>query len=222
MTEHQHSHEHSHENENGHEHSHEHTHDRSTSHGQVKQYFLEEYLAKRRISKVAKSIPDQAIVCDVGCGYRGHLLFSLTNRLRHGYGFDVAVDTSLNTDTITLQAADLNQHIPLPDNTADIVTSLAVLEHLSNRSQHLKEIYRILKPGGTLLLTTPTPRNKPLLEFLAFTLKVTDATEIADHKCYLTGQDLRAILQTAGFTDTQIKTNTWQLGMNNIVHATKA
>jgi len=203
------------------EHNHDHVHDRHTSHGQVQRYFLEDWLAQRRMNKVKPYVSGNKSVCDVGCGYRGRLLFTFSEYFTKGYGFDVAVDTTLNNNKVTLQAADLNQHIPLPDNSVDVVTSLAVLEHLSDRTQHLREIYRILKPGGKSLLTTPTPRNKPLLEFLAFRLKVTDATEIADHKCYLTGQDLRKILTEANFIDNNITTQTWQLGLNNFVIAQK-
>ncbi len=204
-------------------HTHHHNHDhRTTSHGQTKRYWLEDYLADRRMQRVIRSIPVNSIVCDIGCGYRGRFLFRYKDLFKKGYGFDIAVDTNLSDGKIILQPADLNQHIPLPDNSVDIITSLAVLEHLSNHEQHLREVYRILKPNGHLLLTTPTPANKPLLEFLAFRLQVTDATEIADHKCYLSGADLRTKLQAAGFTDQNITTRTWQFGLNNFVDVVKA
>lgn len=194
---------------------------RATAHGQTKHYYLEDVLSRWRGAHVKQFIPAQSIVCDVGCGYKGNFLFSLANEVDAGYGFDIAVDANMSTDTIHLQSVDINQSIPLADNSVDIVTSLAVLEHLSNRVDHLREIYRILKPGGNLLLTTPTPKNKPLLEFLAFRLHVTDATEIADHKCYLTDNELRTILINAGFADTNIITRMWQLGLNNSVRAKK-
>ena len=44
--------------------------------------------------------------------------------------------------------------IPLPDNSCDIVVFMEVIEHLYNPAMALKEIYRILKPGGQLYLTT--------------------------------------------------------------------
>lgn len=210
--------EHDHNTPHHHEHTHEHRH---TSHGQTKRFILEDLLAKARIMKVVKHIPKGSTVCDIGCGYRGLFLFAEQERFNKGYGFDIAVDAGKNTDKIILQAADLNTNIPLPDESVDRVTSLAVLEHLTDRDRHLQEIFRILQPGGQLLLTTPTPRNKPLLEFLAFTLKITDATEIADHKCYLTGSDLRTILSKTGFKNENIQTKTWQFGLNNFVIATK-
>lgn len=212
---------HSHEeHEHPHDHAHNHEH-RTTSHGQDKKFFLEDLLAKLRIMKVSRHIPHNSIVCDIGCGYRGLFLFAKQNTFSKGYGFDIAVDESKNTEKIILKPADLNEHIPLPDESVERVTSLAVLEHLSNREKHLAEIFRILRKGGKLLLTTPTPKNKPLLEFLAFRLKVTDATEIADHKCYLTGNDLKTMLIKAGFAPEKIHATTWQLGLNNFVIAEK-
>jgi ubiquinone/menaquinone biosynthesis C-methylase UbiE len=43
----------------------------------------------------------------------------------------------------------------LADNTYDFVVSFQVIEHIENDSLYLKEIYRVLKPGGTALITTP-------------------------------------------------------------------
>lgn len=200
---------------------HHHDHGRTTSHGQTQHYWMEDFLARQRMNHVIRCIPKGAVVCDVGCGYRGVFLLRYSDHFSRAYGFDIAVDEDLNSDRVTLRAADVNTAIPLPDNSVDVVTSLAVLEHLTNRKKHLQEVYRILKPGGQLLLTTPTPRNKPLLEFLAFRLHVTDATEIADHKCYLSGNDLRQLLQTAGFLHDNIITKIWQFGLNNSVRATK-
>ena len=45
--------------------------------------------------------------------------------------------------------------LPLRDNCADIVTMLDVLEHLSDDGAALREVQRILKPGGALILSVP-------------------------------------------------------------------
>ncbi len=43
----------------------------------------------------------------------------------------------------------------LPDNAYDCVVSFQVIEHIQDDVLFLKEIHRVLKPGGIALLTTP-------------------------------------------------------------------
>ena len=46
--------------------------------------------------------------------------------------------------------------LPLKDNSADFIISIASFHHLSTierRTQALKEFYRVLKPGGNLLIS---------------------------------------------------------------------
>ena len=47
------------------------------------------------------------------------------------------------------------QDIPLADRTFDTVISCETIEHVVNPVQALRESHRVLRPGGTLLLTTP-------------------------------------------------------------------
>ncbi len=47
---------------------------------------------------------------------------------------------------------------PFQDNSFDLVLSFQVIEHIEDDDHFLKEIYRILKPGGRAMLTTP---NRP-------------------------------------------------------------
>jgi len=43
----------------------------------------------------------------------------------------------------------------LADNTYDVVVSFQVIEHIQNDALYLREIHRVLKPGGLALITTP-------------------------------------------------------------------
>jgi SAM-dependent methyltransferase len=60
-------------------------------------------------------------------------------------------------------ACNFNVHLPVPDNTADVVICLHVFEHLTDPETTMREIGRILKPGGIVLAGTPVA-PKPIAQ----------------------------------------------------------
>ncbi|HEY9535726.1 MAG TPA: class I SAM-dependent methyltransferase [Mucilaginibacter sp.] len=61
---------------------------------------------------------------------------------------------------------DFDSKTTLPDNYADIILSNQVLEHVDSPEGYLQEAWRLLKPGGSMILTThgyclyhPTPND---------------------------------------------------------------
>jgi len=56
---------------------------------------------------------------------------------------------------LQLVRADLNRPLPFEDEVFECVFGLSVLEHLVNGCQFMKEVYRVLKSGGRMVLITP-------------------------------------------------------------------
>jgi SAM-dependent methyltransferase len=67
------------------------------------------------------------------------------------------------------------ERVAFPDNDFDAVTAFYVVEHLSHPMDFFRECYRILKPGGVLLLRYPhTTPIKNLLHFLGIRNRLYD------------------------------------------------
>jgi SAM-dependent methyltransferase len=60
-----------------------------------------------------------------------------------------------------LDYTDLNfetDPFPIKDNSVDLAVSLAVIEHIRDPDSFISEVYRCLKPGGVIYLSTPNFR----------------------------------------------------------------
>lgn len=88
---------------------------------------------------------------DLGCGdmpYR-HWLLGFSDRY-------IGVDWSSSPHDLKADiVANLNDALPIEDRVADSVISLSVMEHLCEPQIFLGEAYRILKPGGAIILQVP-------------------------------------------------------------------
>ena len=51
-----------------------------------------------------------------------------------------------------------SEALPVPDNSVDILFSLAVVEHITNIEHFMSECFRVLKPNGIIYLSTPNFR----------------------------------------------------------------
>jgi ubiquinone/menaquinone biosynthesis C-methylase UbiE len=175
---------------------------------------LDKLIRWLRFQQVVSRIPKESIVCDIGCGQDCLFLTNIENRLIKGIGIDQKVDNAIEqrNKKIRVHQADVQSHLPIETASVDAVSMMALLEHLEKPKEALEEIYRILKPGGRLILTTPAPIAKPLLEFMAFKLKIIDREAIEDHKQYFSVTTLKSVLRQVGFE--KIKIKHFELGLN--------
>lgn len=98
--------------------------------------------------RIAAALPHlRGHVLDLGCGR--NLL--LQNYPGSGIGVDVfdwGVGALVLEDTSKL---------PFPDNTFDTVAILAALNHIPNREEVLRDVHRVLRPDGHLVVTMINP-----------------------------------------------------------------
>ncbi len=133
------------------------------------------------------------VVLEAGCGegYGADLLAG-TARLVLGLDYDptTAAHVAARYPRVHVRRGNLAT-LPLPDSAVDVVVNLQVIEHLWDQPAFLGECARVLRPGGSLLVSTPNRitfspgRETPLNPF---------------HTRELAADELAELLRDAGFT----------------------
>lgn len=174
---------------------------------------FDKVISKLRLAKIVEEISKGDVILDFGCGSQAYFLKQVARLVDIGYGIDYDVDDK-KFGNIILSKAKIGDNLKYLDCFFDKVVMLAVLEHLDidKIAVLFQEFSRVLKPNGKLIMTTPTPFSKPLLELLA-SLRIINSAEIHDHKKYYSKKD---IVQLAGTTNFVLeKYSLFQLGLNS-------
>ncbi|MFH1894768.1 MAG: class I SAM-dependent methyltransferase [Patescibacteria group bacterium] len=182
--------------------------------------FLDKFIRLLRTNQVKKHIAKGSVVCDIGCGKDFYFLKKISNKILRGIGFDEEV-SDWRDEKYELIRQKISDRIPLEKESCDAVTMTAVLEHLVSPQEILDESFRVLKNGGKLILTTPTPAARPFLNFLAHHLRLIDKHEIENHKNYFDANTVRRMLKKSGFAEENIKNYFFELFLNNLIVAKK-
>jgi SAM-dependent methyltransferase len=97
--------------------------------------------------------PDH-VVLDAGCGSGRVFQHRLAGRVRRVVGVDVTDEHRANANIDDALKANLGA-LPLRDATFDLIVMSHVAEHLTQPEAVFRELARVLRPGGRLLLLTP-------------------------------------------------------------------
>ena len=127
-------------------------------------------------------------ILDVGCGTGANLL--MLSEFGDAEGVDVSEDAlafcrERGLKNVKLGAA---EKLPYDDGTFDLVTALDVVEHLDDDLAGLREMRRVLRPGGRVLLFVPT---------FMFLWGLQD--DVSNHRRRYRMPELQRVLEQAGF-----------------------
>ncbi len=186
----------------------------------MREPLLEPLLRRFRLLKVMPYVLKGQPLLDIGCGASATFLQAVAPHISEGHGVDFKVNNGKINDNIYTKKLTFLDRLPFDDAQFSTVTMLAVLEHISNEAGMINEVYRVLRPGGRLVLTVPSIWAQPVLEFLSYKVGIISEAEIRDHKRYYNRERLKkCLVQNGKFTN--FIHRYFQVWMNNFCVVTK-
>lgn len=109
-----------------------------------------------RVTILVKLVSSGSRVLDIGC-YDGTIAACFKKNNNRIFGIDISQEALkiAHSKGIPSSVADINQSLPFKDNSFDVVCAAEVIEHALDISGFIKEIKRVLKKDGKLILSTP-------------------------------------------------------------------
>jgi SAM-dependent methyltransferase len=157
--------------------------------------------------KVAQALAARTVaggtLLDVGCGH-GQLWSFVSDHFDEYHGADVVRFDGFSGH---FHQVDLDTGgVPLPDGFADVVAAVETIEHLENPRQFMRELTRVARPGGWVVVTTPN--NLSLLSKLTLLVRNEfNAFRAGSYPAHLTALlevDLRRIAGECGWVDVDV------------------
>src|SRR5271167_4353279 len=177
---------------------------------------IDHFIARLRFRAAYPHIRAGSSVCDLGCGLEAAFLNYASDRIASGVGLDDQVADGEQGRWQRVRG-DLRLQLPLQDGKFDHVVMLAVLEHLTEPEKVLREAYRILEPGGSLIMTWPSSMVDPILNVLHKLHLISDEMESDEHQKRIPVEALQEMLQRIGFQ--KFIHRRFEFGLNNLMVA---
>jgi len=159
-------------------------------------------------SVIRQRRPLGGTLLDIGCG-GGALWEFVRGHVDNYLGADAVRYHDL-PDACEFYQADLDTaKVPLPDGSGDVVVAIEIIEHLENPRAFFRELTRLAKPGGLIVVTTPNQLS--LLSKMTFLLRGQfNAFQEAPglypaHRTALLEIDLLRLARECGLHDIQIR-----------------
>jgi SAM-dependent methyltransferase len=113
----------------------------------------------RMLAEVLRDFAGPAVIVDLGCGDGSALAVAAEHNPAHRFaGIDWSGDALRRAQALGLtvvRAGVAGASLPVADGAADVVIMSELIEHLVDPDGAVAEVRRVLRPGGSLLLSTP-------------------------------------------------------------------
>ncbi|MBV8941689.1 MAG: methyltransferase domain-containing protein [Solirubrobacterales bacterium] len=141
---------------------------------------------------------------DLGCG-NGAFTAALEQAGAEAVGVDVAEEALRRArkahPRMRFMLAPFEGPLPLEDLAFDLVWASEVIEHVADTARWLSEVRRVLRPGGSLLVTTPNHSRLTIL----FRGLERFAEPLSDHLHLYTRKSLRETLERLHFRQIDVR-----------------
>ncbi|HOA72125.1 MAG TPA: class I SAM-dependent methyltransferase [Phycisphaerae bacterium] len=171
---------------------------------------LDDVLRNWRAGKALAHIRPGGRLLDVGC-FDGYLVRQARSRVAEVIGLDPLI-ASGEVDGIEFIRDSFPPRTEFADGSFDCISMLAVLEHMTDPDAVAAECRRLLKPGGQVVLTVPSPWVDPIIWVLQ-RLRLLDGVCTEQHHGFDVEQT-GPIFERAGFV--LERREKFQLGLNNV------
>jgi SAM-dependent methyltransferase len=178
--------------------------------------WVDRLVARMRFRAAYPFIKRDTKVCDLGCGLEAAFLDYAADRVAKGVGLDDQVVDGVGGRWRRVRA-DLQSPLPFADGEFDHVVMLAVLEHLKDPEKVLFEAFRVIAPGGSLIMTWPSSMVDPILTVLHKLRLVSDEMESDEHQKRIPLDSLQQMLERIGFR--RFVHRRFEFGLNNVMAA---
>lgn len=150
------------------------------------------------LKKISRHIGQSGKILDIGCAL-GHFLYWMTPYFSELYGTEYS-DYALSNMTDKKIKTSKEFIGKFDDNFFDVICAWEVLEHTTNPKEFIKEVKRILKPGGKLLLSFPNSQS------VAFTILKQKWYQVVppEHLFFFSSKSVRLLLNEEGFQNIQM------------------